>query len=280
MKRKWSEGRDVTIRRRAFGDPAQLPSVATMSSSETLRSLQERAARATPADVLEIVDGWWLRHAPDSAWWIGAVLPHGGSETGDLLRRIVRAENFYAEHGTTARFEICPPACAAVLDHLLEDRGYRRVGLISTQVASTADVRGHSPAGSFEVRLQDRPTRLWLEFWHEVRRHAGDLNAERDMLGRVASPSAYALATLGDDVVAVGRSVADTGWAGVFGMATLPQARGRGAGRSVLHALADWAIDQQATRMYLQVERDNAAAMHLYERAGFAEICRYHYRTA
>jgi ribosomal protein S18 acetylase RimI-like enzyme len=32
--------------------------------------------------------------------------------------------------------------------------------------------------------------------------------------------------------------------------------------------------------MYLQVERDNAAAMHLYERAGFAEICRYHYRTA
>ena len=251
-----------------------------MSSSEMVRGLHERAARATPADVLEIVDGWWLRHAPDNAWWIGAVLPHGGSETEDLLRRIVGAEAFYAEHGSTARFEICAPACAPALDNLLEDRGYREVGLISTQVASTGDFRGHSHAGSFEVRLEDRPTRPWLEFWHAVRGHAHDSNAERDMLGRVAMPSAYALATLGDDVVAVGRSVADTGWAGVFGMATLPEARGRGAGRSVLRALADWADDQESARMYLQVERDNTAAMHLYERAGFTEICRYHYRTA
>jgi ribosomal protein S18 acetylase RimI-like enzyme len=32
--------------------------------------------------------------------------------------------------------------------------------------------------------------------------------------------------------------------------------------------------------MYLQVECDNAPALRLYERAGFGEICRYHYRTA
>lgn len=45
---------------------------------------------------------------------------------------------------------------------------------------------------------------------------------------------------IGNGVVAVGRVVADEGWAGVFGMATLPRARGKGAGRSVLAALADW----------------------------------------
>jgi ribosomal protein S18 acetylase RimI-like enzyme len=32
--------------------------------------------------------------------------------------------------------------------------------------------------------------------------------------------------------------------------------------------------------MYLQVECDNAAAVRLYERAGFTEVCRYHYRAA
>lgn len=32
--------------------------------------------------------------------------------------------------------------------------------------------------------------------------------------------------------------------------------------------------------MYLQVERDNPAALALYRRAGFHEICTYHYRTA
>jgi GNAT superfamily N-acetyltransferase len=83
-----------------------------------------------------------------------------------------------------------------------------------------------------------------------------------------------------DDVVAVGRAVADTGWAGVFGMATLPEARGKGAARHVLAALADWAVAHQADRMYLQVERDSLPALQLYERTGFSEICGYHYRTA
>ena len=92
-------------------------------------------------------------------------------------------------------------------------------------------------------------------------------------------PSAYASVSTPAGVVAVGRAVADTGWAGVFGMATLPAARGRGAGRQVLAALARWAADQRAERMYLQVEPDNRAAWRLYERAGFTELCRYHYRT-
>jgi len=83
----------------------------------------------------------------------------------------------------------------------------------------------------------------------------------------------------GDDVVAVGRAVADTGWAGVFGMATLPRARGTGAARDVLAALADWA-GAHTDSMYLQVERDNIPALRLYEGTGFREMCGFHYRTA
>ncbi|WP_370017424.1 GNAT family N-acetyltransferase [Planotetraspora sp. GP83] len=93
-------------------------------------------------------------------------------------------------------------------------------------------------------------------------------------------PSAYACAMIGEDVLAVGRAVADTGWAGVFGMATLPKARGKGAARGVLAALASWARAHEADRMYLQVERDNIPALRLYERMGFTELCGYHYRTA
>jgi hypothetical protein len=32
--------------------------------------------------------------------------------------------------------------------------------------------------------------------------------------------------------------------------------------------------------LYLQVSSDDEAALRLYERAGFAEVCAYHYRTA
>ena len=45
-------------------------------------------------------------------------------------------------------------------------------------------------------------------------------------------------------------------------------------------ALAAWAISQGLEHMYLQAERTNAAALNLYGRAGFEELCTYHYRTA
>jgi N-acetylglutamate synthase len=99
------------------------------------------------------------------------------------------------------------------------------------------------------------------------------------MLDRVTQPSAYVSVVHRDAVVAVGRAVADTGWVGVFNMATRPAARGRGAAHEVLAALTDWAATRDADGMYLQVERDNAPAVRLYERAGFAELRGYHYRT-
>jgi ribosomal protein S18 acetylase RimI-like enzyme len=99
------------------------------------------------------------------------------------------------------------------------------------------------------------------------------------MLGRVTRPSAYAIAVEGDEVITVGRAVADSGWAGVFGMATLPEARGRGAARSILASMAGWATPRGADGMYLQVESDNDPALHLYDRTRFTEVCGYHYRT-
>ena len=245
-----------------------------------VRALQERAARALPAEHVKDVQGWRLRHDPRCAWWVGTVLPHGAVRPGQLVHMVARAEEFYASHSAVARFQISPGACAEGLDALLAERGYHRQCLTSLQVASTARVLHQAPASAPRVRLYDRPTRAWFEIWHAVHGHGSDSRSESGMLNRVTQPCAYACAMIGHDVVAVGRAVADTGWAGVFGMATLPEARGKGAGRAVLAALARWAAVHQAGRMYLQVERDNTPALRLYELTGFSEICSYHYRTA
>ncbi|MFC4562550.1 GNAT family N-acetyltransferase [Nocardiopsis mangrovi] len=249
-----------------------------MNGAEVVRGLQERAARALPAAQVEDADGWWLRHAPGCSWWVGTVLPHGGAGPRDLAERITRAEGFYAGRRAKARFQITPTVCPDGLDTVLADRGYRRERTVSLQAAPVARVAANAPAGAIEIRIDDHPARAWFETAHAL--HGGDPCAAWHMLDRVDRPCAFARAVVGDDVVAVGRAVADSGWAGVFGMATAPEARGRGAGREVLTALAGWAATQGADRMYLQVERDNLPAVRLYERAGFGEIHRYHYRTA
>ncbi|MFA1548478.1 GNAT family N-acetyltransferase [Actinomadura chokoriensis] len=249
--------------------------LSVMENSGLVKALQERAARGQPAEHVEDVDGWWLRLAPHCSWWVETVLPHGNARPGELAARVVETEKFYAAHGTTPRFQVTPRACPEELDAVLEKRGYRRHGSVSLQVAPTDRVRRQ--AGGLQVRLEERPTRAWFETWQAVN---GDSRAEWDMLARVDLPSTYASALIGDEVVAVGRAVADTGCAGVFSMATLPRARGKGAARTVLTALAGWAAANKAARMYLQVERDNGPARRLYEGTGFTEICSYHYRDA
>jgi GNAT superfamily N-acetyltransferase len=250
-----------------------------MNEGELVRDLQERAARALPASEVLIADGWWLRHAPGSAWWAGSVLPHHDAESPDLLRRVVEAEAFYAGHGATARFQLSPGACPAGLDAVLAERGYGRHSAMSLQVAASARAARQAPAAAVRVHLETRPAQAWLDLWHAVHGHGSDLRSEREMLDRVQPPSVYACAAIGDAVVAVGRAVVDDGWAGVFGMATWPAARGKGGARSILASLAQWADDRGAGRMYLQVERDNVAALALYREAGFKEICAYHYRS-
>jgi GNAT superfamily N-acetyltransferase len=238
-----------------------------------IRGLQERAARAFPAACAERLGEWWLRHSPGCAWWTGTVLPHGD---GDLEYLVAGAERFYAARGLATRFQVTPGACPDGLDALLAGRGYRREGPTSLRTAAVADVlRAGAPTG---VAVADQMDPEWFGTWYAVQGHGLDRRVQRGVLDRVGLPSGYASAVIGDDVVAVGRVVADGGWAGVFGMATLPEARGRGAARRVLAGLAGWAAARGIGRMYLQVESGNLAALRLYGQAGFSELCEYHYR--
>jgi len=243
-----------------------------------VRDLQERAVRAFPPVVLDRVDGWWLRYADSGAWWASSVLPHAEAHPRDLAARIRLVEDFYAGHGACARFQISPGACAVGLDEMLAERGYHVDSPMSLQSASTAHVISVLPAGAVHTRNDDHPTDAWFETWLTVHGAGGNPDPERDMLRRVSHPSGYASVLTEDGVVAVGRAVVDTGWAGVFGMATLPAARGRGAGTAVLAGLGRWAADHGTDRIYLQVECANVPARRLYERAWFTELCRYHYR--
>ncbi|MFC9973105.1 GNAT family N-acetyltransferase [Spirillospora sp. NPDC127200] len=244
-----------------------------------VRELQERAARALPVEYSERVGGWWLHHAPDCSWWVGTAQPHADAGPRDLARRVTAVEEFYGTRDASPCFQISPGACPPELDALLAERGYAREGMMSLQTASIPEVLARTRAGTLRVRLADRLTPAWYEVWHAVHGHyGGDARAERAMLERAAQPVAYASALIGDDVVAAGRAVVDTGWAGLFSVATLPHARGKGAASNILAALAEWASLHDIERMYLQVEPDNIPAVRLYAQSGFEEVCAYHYR--
>ena len=81
---------------------------------------------------------------------------------------------------------------------------------------------------------------------------------------------------VGIEVVAVGWAVADTGAVGVFGMATRPEARGRGIAGSVLATLAGWAAaghnEQMPTANRLQVDPRSNGRRLLEEQEAFLHL--------
>ncbi|WP_211192792.1 GNAT family N-acetyltransferase [Actinoplanes sp. TBRC 11911] len=234
--------------------------------AELARVLQEAATAAFPPARLARVDGWWLRHADTPDWWNASVLPHGPVPRHALADRITRAERFYPG---PAAFQISPAATPG-LDAALTERGYRRDGEISLQTAPVVA----PPPRAFPVRLSNTPDDDWFATWSAMHSTPGAELDQRARLARIAHPTAY-VSVLDDlGVIAVGRAVRTDGWTGVYGMATVPRARGRGTAHQVLAALSAWA----GTPLFLQVELRNAPALLLYARTGFTERYRYHFR--
>jgi GNAT superfamily N-acetyltransferase len=52
----------------------------------------------------------------------------------------------------------------------------------------------------------------------------------------------------------------------------------KGIGTQLFQALTRWCHEQGAENLYLQVLRDNEAALNLYTRLGFTHTYDYHYR--
>ena len=239
--------------------------------------LLERGARATPATAQDRSTGWWLRHTDGSAWWWGAVLAHDPADDGQLDERIDAAERFYAKHRAPVRFQICD-GCPPGLDAMLAERGYRGESPISLRVATRDEPLQPQPAPGLRVSVAPQADEAWLAVARATSGQPVHVEHEAGLLRRVQLPSAYVTVMSGREPIAIGRAVADDGWTGVFGMATAPQARRRGAARLALAAIEGWANEQCAPRRYLQVEQSNTAAIRLYEASGFTEIATYHYR--
>jgi len=247
--------------------------------------IETRAFRAWPADEVEPLGGWALRAAGGltrraNSVWPGPDAPAAPAlDAGALAARIARVERFYASRRLAPRFQLFPAAAPADLDAELARRGWIVEAPVSVQVADAARVAQAGDGRELPVSLAHAPTAGWWSVAGERSRSAGAEPRFRALLGRLAGRVGYALVERAGEPVAAGLGVVDEGWLGVFSMSTRPAHRRRGAARAVLAALAGFALERGAPRIYLQVERDNAPALALYARAGFAEHHGYHYRT-
>jgi ribosomal protein S18 acetylase RimI-like enzyme len=242
-----------------------------MPSAAEIAHLDEVIAAAWRAPVVEQLDGWELRYGYGLTGRANSAWPRADRGRLRLEQKVARVEAFYREHGLQPKLQLSPASEPAGLDAELARRDWVRGTdvLIETADVPTATVPDR------DVDLLDRPDDLWLDVWLSIRAFPRD-RADR-LLPMLGGGSGTVFARVGE--VAVGRASLHDGWAAITCMATVPEARRRGAGRAVLDALRAWAGERRAG-LCLNVDAANEPARRLYEGAGFAPIYPYWYRTA
>jgi N-acetylglutamate synthase len=252
-----------------------------------IRLLDELGANATAATTVQTVDGWWLRCAPDLPFRrSNTVVPLAaeGPAALDVEARIDLVEEFYRRRGRPARFQVSPSSAPEDLDRRLEKRGYTidaPVEILVGEVATVLDAL--DPVAGMSVTTADHVSDRWAQVYGGsfgedlVARER--LEAYARLLRNIGPACVAVLAEADGQPVAVGMGVIERRWLGVYGLATRTEARGKGAARAVLGALARAGRGEGCSGIYIQVEVDNDSAQRLYRGLGFTTSHAYHYRV-
>lgn len=217
-----------------------------------------------------LYDGWLLFLLAGKAKRARSVNAHFGS-TLPLAEKIAHCEALYARHGLPALFRITPFAQPENLDTELAARGYVEFDSTLVQVATLESAPVHR--GTADVELGSPLIDAFVEAVGEMR---GSPAAQRAAhLERLAqSPlDVHAVVARRDGVpVGAGLLAIDRGLAGVFDVVTATPLHGQGIGTAVISALLVRAWERGVRQAFMQVTADNAPAVALYCKFGFATL--------
>ncbi|WP_024446176.1 GNAT family N-acetyltransferase [Mycolicibacterium iranicum] len=209
-----------------------------------IRNLEHAAALAWPGTEHQWVDGWLLRFGGGVTRRANSAVPLRYSSVTEIAQTL----DIYSARGL--------PALVSVPDRLL--RLPAGIPTEAENLVMTTDV-----APSVEVPVAAGPDSSWLTLY------------ERDVPVDILTAVVNGEVGFGQlSGAAVGRvAVTDapdgTRWAGLSAVHVSESARRRGLARELCAGLLTWAFGRGATRAYVQVVTENAAARALYESMGF-----------
>lgn len=239
------------------------------------RRLEEHALNASGAFQSLVYDGWLIGYRRGPTKRLRCVNPFYPS-TLPLDEKLAYCSAFYRGAGLPAIFRLLPFSRPPELDEYLESAGLRmfeRTLVLHAALTHDARAPAHEKVeivSAIELALSS----------------AELLKVEPDVLAQIVEraktyplPQAGAIIRRDGAVVACGLLKLEQDHAGLFAVATTSTLRGQGLGSAIVAALLDQGARAGARTAYLQVTADNAAALALYRRFGFATAYDYWYRA-
>jgi N-acetylglutamate synthase len=234
--------------------------------------LERLAARSWRGLEEEPFGDWLLRAGGGFTGRANSVLTIG-DPAAPLPEAVAAVERWYTARGLRPRAQVPLPGAEAA-DEAFAAAGWSRDEDVCVLTAPLT----RWPAGDVPVRLADEPDDAWLAGYHYRGSRLPPVAARVLVNAQAPVFAAVRLAPDPAPLAAVARGVVVGDWLCVTAVTVAEEYRRRGLASAVMAALGDWARDRGASACVLQVVSSNAPALGLYDRLGFTEHHRYHYR--
>lgn len=240
--------------------------------SVRINELERISDLTWPADELKELGKWRLRISDGFTMRANSVLPTGAAPFGEpglsIEKAVEEVVKIYEEKGLTPTFTL-PLPLFQELDNYLAELGWKiKVGAkyLVNDIEENLDLTSLD----FQIVIAAEPTPEWLAV-------QSDGQLERIMRNY---PAKYAQIIFENKTIAIGRIATLGKWALATRVFVNPDFRGRGIGALLMRALLNAAKDEGATKVGLQVDSENGAALALYKSMGFRFHHEYNYRVS
>jgi|LauGreDrversion4_1035100.scaffolds.fasta_scaffold144546_2 GNAT superfamily N-acetyltransferase len=239
--------------------------------SARIMELEELSDLTWPAEQIVEYGRWRLRISDGFSMRANSVLPIGAAPIGDppvdLAAAVNEVISTYREKKLRPTFSI-PLPIFDELDRYLEQVGWNIKIDANFLIKDIGSIELASNPG-YAVEMMDNPSKLWLEL-------NSDQPLEKIML---RYPARYGVVKSDGKIIAIGRIATAGTWSIVTRLFVSPSFRGKGVAKILMANLLAAAKDDGATKVALQVDDENGAALALYQSMGFRTHHKFVYRV-
>jgi GNAT superfamily N-acetyltransferase len=239
------------------------------------RLIEETAMNAWPALSQTLYDGWVLRFAKGYTKRANSINLLYPSTLG-LDEKIEYCQKVYTDQHLPAIFRLPAPFIPPEFDEKLAERGYKKIDL--THVRSLS-LRTWQPSNTGSV-LREVSLDSWLVVFNDLSN--ADLKKQpihREILDAIIAPRLMITLEVAGQIVCCGLGVLQGELFGLFDIVTHPAHRSQGYATKLVSGMLDWAKEQGALWVFLQVMDNNIPAQNLYAKLGFRDEYSYWYRV-
>lgn len=250
-----------------------LPDTAGTGAPLSLRinELEKLSDATWPAAEIIEYGKWRLRISDGFTMRANSVLPTGAAPHGEPASPLAEAVDHviktYLDRNLEPTFTIPLPLYQA-LDEYLESQGWLiKVG--AQFLIKDIELDADEPQTDLKCEILDSPSEEWLGLQSDHRL--------ADLMKRF--PARYGVIKSGPSVIAVGRIATLGTWSIATRLFVEPTQRSKGVAKLLMQKLMAAAKTDGATKIGLQVDVENAAALALYKSMGFRAHHSYTYRV-